>query len=86
MLQTIMTSFADRYWCLVCTIRMNPGIYSQAVSKVSKLQVTIGMPAETRYHGHEVTESLSAGLSTAGLHLPLADISVPRLMIKSSLN
>ena len=71
---------------------MNSSIYSQAVSKVSKIQVTIGMlrladaHAETRYHGHEVTESLSAGLSTAGLHLPLADISVPRLLIKSSLN
>lgn len=71
---------------------MKPCIYSQAVSKVSKLQVTIGMPrladahAEARYHGHEVIESLSVGLSTVGLHLPLADISVPRLMIKSNLN
>lgn len=70
---------------------MKAGIDSQAVRKVSKLQVTIGMPrladahAEARYHGHEVTESLSAGLSTAGSHLPLADISFPRLMIKSSL-
>lgn len=43
---------------------MKAGIYSQEVRKVSKLQVTVGIPrladahAEARYHGHEVKESL----------------------------